>query len=366
MTANQLSTEEAQQSDAFAERLLVAGLGMIDILAVYLGDRLGLYRALVQGGPATPGELASRAGCHGRYVREWLEQQAVTGILEASADADGESRRYSLPAGHADVLLNSEGMNFMSPIARLLTSATKPLESLSMAYRKGGGVPQADYGVDFYEGQGDVNRPAFLHLLSAEWLPSIDDIHARLQADPPARVADIACGVGWSSIGIARGYPKVRVDGLDLDAPSIDLARKHAEQAGVADRVSFEVRDAADPALEGQYDLVTVFEALHDMSQPVHALRAAHGLLAPGGSALIVDERVAEEFSAPGDEVERLMYGWSILVCLANGMADEPSAATGTVMRPATLRQYAKEAGFSDVEVLPIEHLFFRFYRLHP
>jgi hypothetical protein len=134
----------------------------------------------------------------------------------------------------------------------------------------------------------------------------------------------------------------------------------------LADRVSFEVRDAADPASQGGYDLVTVFEAIHDMSTPVEALHAMRGLLVEGGSVIVADERVADSFTAPGDEVERLMYGWSVLHCLPVGMAEQPSAATGTAMRPDTLREYALAAGFRDVEVLPIENDFWRFYRLRP
>jgi len=167
-------------------------------------------------------------------------------------------------------------------------------------------------------------------------------------------------------IGIARAYPKVRVDGLDLDGPSIELARANVAEAGLADRVTMSVRDAADPTLAGRYDLVTIFEALHDMSRPVDVLRGCRQLLAPGGSLLVVDERVADAFVAPGDQVERLMYGFSTLCCLATGMADLPSAATGTVMRKDTLRRDAAEAGFRTTEVLPMANDFFRFYRLRP
>jgi 2-polyprenyl-3-methyl-5-hydroxy-6-metoxy-1,4-benzoquinol methylase len=359
-----LSEQQAQQSDALAERLLNAGLGMVDILSVYIGERLRLYRALADNGPATSVELAARTGANERYVREWLEQQAATGILESTGQAD--ERRFSLSAGHADALINRDSLNYMTPLACLLTACAKTTPALLQAYRSGDGVSWDAYGADMREGQGEINRPAFLQLLPNEWLPAIPDVHARLQADPPARVADIACGVGWSSIGIALGYPNVWIDGFDLDRAAIDMAKRHATEAGVADRVEFAVRDAGDPQLAGQYDLVTIFEALHDMSQPVQALRAARSLLADGGSILIADERVAEDFTAPGDDIERLMYGWSILACLANGLADAPSVGTGTVMRPSTLRAYAAEAGLSNVEILPIEHLFFRFYRLRP
>ena len=185
---------------------------------------------------------------------------------------------------------------------------------------------------------------------------------------PPARVADVGCGAGWSSIALARAYPQARVDGFDLDAPSIELARRHAAAAGVADRVAFHARDAADPALAGAYDLVLAFETIHDMARPVEALRTMGRLAGAGGAVIVMDERVGEAFTAPGDPTERLFYGSSILFCLPTGLADgtpeRPSAGTGTVMRPATFRRYALEAGFGGVEILPIEHDFFRFYRL--
>jgi 2-polyprenyl-3-methyl-5-hydroxy-6-metoxy-1,4-benzoquinol methylase len=211
-----------------------------------------------------------------------------------------------------------------------------------------------------------MNRTQFVNLLGSDWLPAVPDVHARLQAGPPARVADIGCGTGWSSIAIARAYPKVMVEGFDSDDASIALARSNAAEAGVAQRVTFHLRDASDPQLVGRYDLVTFFECVHDFGRPVEALKVARRLLAEGGSVMVADERVGERFSAPSDDVERLMYGWSVLFCLPTGLADEPSVGTGTVMRPATLRRYAVEAGFRNVEVLPIENDFWRFYRLVP
>jgi len=158
----------------------------------------------------------------------------------------------------------------------------------------------------------------------------------------------------------------VTVDAIDVDAESIETARANVAAAGVADRVRPVVLDASDPELGGRYELVTIFEALHDMNHPVGALQAARNSLAEGGSVVIADERVAERFIAPGDELERFNYGWSVLHCLAVGLLDENSAGTGTVMRPDTVRAYAAEAGFGRVEVLPIEHDFWRFYRLVP
>jgi ubiquinone/menaquinone biosynthesis C-methylase UbiE len=191
------------------------------------------------------------------------------------------------------------------------------------------------------------------------------DIHARLQDDPPARVADIGCGYGWSSIGIAQGYPKVHVDGYDLDAPSIERARQYASAWKLNDRLRFHVRDASDPVLDGGYDLVTAFECLHDMSNPVGALTTMRRLAGEGGTVLIVDERVGDSFSPVRDDIDWMMYGWSVLHCLPVGMAEQPSAGTGTVMRSDTLRGYARQAGFQSVEILPIDNFFFRFYRLN-
>jgi SAM-dependent methyltransferase len=240
------------------------------------------------------------------------------------------------------------------------------MPSILNAYRNGGGVPFEEYGSDLREGQAAINYPAFWNQLPFEWLPAMTDVHARLQADPPARVADLGCGYGWSSLGMARGYPKVQVDGFDLDAPSIERAKENARRNRLEDRVHFQVRDASDPALAGQYDLVTVLEALHDMNDPVGALRTMRRLVKADGTVLVVDERVGDSFTPAGNDIEWMMYGWSILHCLPVGMTDENAAGTGTVMRADTLRGYAREAGFSKVEILPIENFFFRFYRLTP
>jgi 2-polyprenyl-3-methyl-5-hydroxy-6-metoxy-1,4-benzoquinol methylase len=357
----------AARREAFAERMVQSVSGAFDIFTVYLGDRLGFYEVLAADGALTPAELAARTGTHPRYVREWLEQQTVAGILAVEdAGAAAEQRRFYLPAGHTEVLADRESLDYLAPLAQLVAGVVSPLGALMTAFRTGGGVPYAAFGADLREGQARVNRAAFLYQLGQEWLPAIPDVHARLQASPAARVADVGCGAGWSSIGIARSYPAVHVDGFDLDDPSIELARENAAEAGVDGRVAFHVRDAADPGFSGGYDLVTAFECLHDVSDPVGVLRAMRGLANETGTVLVVDERVGDTFTETGNDVEQLMYGWSVLHCLPAGMADQPSAATGTVMRTDTLRDYARAAGFRGVEVLPIDNFFFRFYRLYP
>lgn len=351
--------------DALAGRLFDATLAAMDLFSVYLGDRLGYYRSLAHAGPATSEELAARTGTAERYAREWLEQQAVTGLLVVDdADAPVEARRFSLPDGYETVLVDPDSPTTMTPMAQIFAGCVKPLPQLLEAFRTGGGVPYEDYGVDLHEGQAGSTRPQFKHQLAQEWIPAMTDLHARLQADPPARVADIGMGLGWSSIAIAKGYPKVQVDGFDLDEASVVAARAIAEQEGVADRVAFHHHDAGDPKLAGRYDLAIAVECIHDMSNPVGVLASMRRLVGDGGTVLVADEKVADRFSAPGDDVERFMYGFSILHCLPVGMVEQPSAATGTVFRESTMRRYAEDAGFASLEVLPVEHDFFRFYRL--
>ncbi|MEX0682756.1 MAG: class I SAM-dependent methyltransferase [Dehalococcoidia bacterium] len=355
-----------EQATALVEKIIGSASGFFNVFSIYLGHKLGLYRVLA-GGPIISSRLAEATGTHERYVREWLEQQAVAGILEVGAkDGDGQTRAYSLPEGHAEVLVEEDSLNYLSPFVQLLVGAVSPLPRLLDVYRNGGGIPYGDYGQDVLEGQGGVNRAPLLQLLGGEWLPAVTEVHARLQATPPARVVDFGCGAGWSSIGLAKAYPNVQVHGLDLDAQSIAAAEKNAEDHGVADRVKFEVRDAGDPALAGQYDLVLAVECVHDMSNPIAALKVMRQLAGKGGTVIVIDERVGEQFDPPGSELEWMMYGWSILHCLPAGMADTPSAGTGTVLRPAKLAEYAEAAGFARTEELPVFADFFRFYRLHP
>lgn len=244
-----------------------------------------------------------------------------------------------------------------------LVRIARRLAALVDAYRDGGAPPPIPWEP---EGRANPNRARFLNLLGSQWLPAVPDVDARLRADPPARVADLACGMGWSSIAMAQAYPKIVVDGLDLDEEAIAAAQRHAAQADLADRVRFSTTDAALLQTENRYDLVTILEALHDMSQPVATLRTARDLLTDDGTVLVADNRTADEFTVPASERERQEYGWSLVSCLPGAMGDPDTAATGAVMRPATLRRYAIEAGFTEVRVLPIDTDYWRFYQLVP
>ncbi len=351
--------------DELAGRLFMAGINAMEIFCVYIGDQLGFYRLLNKRGALTAPELAVLAGTNERYTREWLEQQATAGFLACdNPDAPARERRFHLPGGYETVFVEPESSTQMASFSQILVGTVAPVQQLLAAFRSGDGVPYADYGQDLHEGQARVNRPAFAHLLAQEWIAAMPDIVARLHDDPPARVADIGMGQGWSSIALAKAFPKVRVDGLDPDEASVAAAQENVRAAGVGDRVTMIARDAGDPDLAGQYDFAMAVECVHDMADPVAVLSAMRRLVGPGGTVLIVDERVPDAFAANGDEIERMMYGFSVLHCLPVGMADTPSAETGAVMRRATFRRYAEAAGYSGVDELPVQHDTFRFYRL--
>jgi 2-polyprenyl-3-methyl-5-hydroxy-6-metoxy-1,4-benzoquinol methylase len=297
-------------------------------------------------------------------VREWLEHHAAGGLLAVDDPAaEPPARRYRMPPEHVPVLADPDDVRYQAYRGVELVRAARPLPQLVEAFRHGGAPPPLPWEP---EGRAEFNRAQYLNLLGREWLPAIGEVDRRLRAEPPARVADVACGTGWSSIAMAAAYPLVTVDGFDLDPDVVAAAGENARAAGMAGRVRFSVLDAADPDLPGRYDLVTIFEALHDMARPVQALAAARAMLAEGGSVLVADEAVGDQFTAPGPEMDRYAYGWSVVSCLPGAMGDPETAATGAVMRPATLARYARAAGFGRTEVLPVQADVWRFYRLVP
>jgi 2-polyprenyl-3-methyl-5-hydroxy-6-metoxy-1,4-benzoquinol methylase len=297
-------------------------------------------------------------------VREWLEQHAAGGLLAVDDPAAGPlERRYRMPPEHVPVLADPDSVHYQAYRGVEAVRAARPLPDLVEAFRHGGAPPPLPWAP---EGRAEFNRALFVNLLGTEWLPAIPEVDRRLRAEPPARVADVACGTGWSSIAMARAYPKITVDGFDVDLDVVAVATGNARETGMDGRVRFAVVDAADPGLPGRYDLVTIFEALHDMARPVEALTAARAMLAEGGSVVIADERVEDSFTAPAPDRDRRAYGWSVVSCLPSAMGDPGTAATGAVMRPAVLAGYAEAAGFGHTEVLPVEAGDWHFYRLLP
>ena len=346
--------------DALSERLFSEVNASMSCLSVHLGDRLGLFGALVDSGPVTPTQLAERTGLSERYLREWLECMTVGGYV----DHDGNSGKFSLPAEHAAVLVNRDDAAYAAAFLYWVPSLAGALEPLIEAFRSGGGVPYEAYGSAVLQAIGGGNRPMFVNDYAANWIPAMPDVHARLKAG--GRVAEIGCGIGWSSIALAQGFPNVRIDALDIDEASIRRARQNAEEAGVAERIVFHLAPAEEAPLTGPYDLVTAFECIHDMAYPVRALRRMYNLAGPDGVVLIADEAVGDTLEENRNFLGHLMYNFSVLHCLPQAMIFPDSAATGTVMRPSLMRQYASEAGFSSVDILPIENAFWHFYRMTP
>jgi SAM-dependent methyltransferase len=355
-------------TDALAQRLLDAALGAADLMAVYLGDRLGWYRSLADEGPATAAELAERTGTAERYAREWLEQQTVSGLLALDVPqqrgTDDGARRYRLTAAGREVFTDTGSLAYLAPISRMLAAPARHLPELLEAYRTGNGVSWAELGADARESQADMNRPWFeLQLPGA--LAGLPALHERLSR-PGARIADVGCGGGWASIALARAYPQAVVDAFDVDGPTVDLARGNVTANDLAGRVTVHHTDGEELPAD-RFDVVFAFECLHDMPRPVEVLTAAHQSLVDGGVMVVMDEAVADAFTAPGDDLERLMYGFSLLICLPDGMSHPDSAGTGTVMRTSTLTRYATQAGFRAVDRLPVEDFgFWRFYELTP
>jgi SAM-dependent methyltransferase len=350
--------------EEIAESVFAAGLGMMQTLSIHIGDRLGWYRALAGDGPLTASALAESTGTDERYAREWLEQQAVFGLLEAAGD-DASTRSFTLPPAAAEVLTDVHSLSYYAPFSRAVTATAARMPELLEAYRSGGGVDWSDYGQDMREAQSDMNRPLFEGPL-ADALRSVPELAAMLtRAD--VRIAEVGFGGGWASIALARAFPGATIDGFEVDEASVALAEQNAREAGVADRIGFHLVDGKEIRRYGPFDIVFAFECVHDMSQPVAVLDGVRRGLADGGVMVVMDEAVADDFAAPGDDTERMMYGFSLLVCLPDGRSSSPSEATGTVMRRSVLEAYARRAGFESVDVLPIEDFgAFRFYVLRP
>jgi SAM-dependent methyltransferase len=351
--------------DVIAERVVDHTVVFAEHLTVWLGLELGLYASLQEGGAATPRELAARAGIDERYAREWLEQQTVAGNLVClDPEAPADDRVFDLPSAVAAVLLDPRSGAYLAPLYEFARGVSTALDPVVTAYRTGGGVPYAAYGEAVRHGIGAMNGPTFDAQL-AGWLQQLPDVEATLRAAEEPRILDLGCGVGRSSLALARAYPRASVRGVDLDPASIAEARAAAAAAGLADRVTFACVDAAQLRDDARYDLVTVFEALHDMGDPVGTLRAARSLLNDGGAVYVSDERVAHTFVPDEtDVVERLQYAFSVLHCLPATMAEDPAIANGTVLRMPTLVEWARAAGFGGVQELDVDDPFWRHYRL--
>jgi ubiquinone/menaquinone biosynthesis C-methylase UbiE len=306
---------------------------------IVVGHRLGLYRALADG-PATADELAARTGTHPRYVAEWLRAQAAGGYTEY----DAGSGTFSLTEEQAFMLTDPDGPVYL-PGAFVLALGTLRAESqITDAFRTGAGMGWHEHHDDVPLGTEMFFRPGYLANLVPSWIPALDDVDARLQAG--GRVADVGCGLGASTVLLAQAYPRSTFVGSDYHDASIEQARKRAADAGVEDRATFEVATAQDfPGTD--YDLVTTFDCLHDMGDPVGAARHVREALAPDGTWLIVEPYAGDTVESNLNPVGRVFYGFSTYLCVPNALSQDGGHALGAQAGEAAIREIVDAAGFT-------------------
>jgi SAM-dependent methyltransferase len=307
---------------------------------ILIGDRLGLYKAMAGAGPLTPAELAARTGTAERYVREWLSNSAASGYC----DYDPAAGTFTLTEEAAFCLADEDSPVFLPGGYQLMSAMVRDEPAISAAFRTGNGFGWHEHDEILFTGTERFFRPGYMANLMSSWLPALDGVVGKLEAG--ARVADVGCGHGASTILMAQAYPNSRFTGYDYHQGSIDAARKRAGEAGVGDRVTFEVAGAADYPGTG-YDLVAFFDSLHDMGDPAGA--AAHVLdsLAPDGTFLIVEPYANDRLEDNLTPVGRIFYAGSTMICTPASLAQEGKAALGAQAGEGRLRDVALSAGFT-------------------
>src|SRR4051795_2349590 len=307
---------------------------------VVIGDKLGLYKAMADGVPVTPAELAARTGCLERYLREWLCQQAASGYVEY---ADGAFR---LPPEQELALAHDDSPAFIPGAFQLLAAMIKDEPHIAERFRSGEGFGWHEHDHDLFEGTERFFRPGYLANLVESWLPSLEGVVAKLEAG--AHVADIGCGHGASTILMAQAYPNSTFVGTDYHEGSIEAARRAAERAGVGDRITFEVASAKELG-GGPYDLVCVFDALHDMGDPVGASRRVRSQVADAGTWLVVEPMAGDAIEDNLNPVGRVFYAGSTMLCTPASLSQEVGLALGAQAGEQRLTEVLQEGGFSRV-----------------
>jgi SAM-dependent methyltransferase len=307
---------------------------------VVMGDKLGLYRALAEGGAQNAAELASRASVAERYVREWLNAQAAGGYVAY----DPATETYSLPPEQAVALTDSSSPAFLPGFFQLALGTVIDSPRITEAARSGEGVGWHEHGHDVFDGCERFFRPGYNANLIPAWLPALDGVTEKLEAG--AKVADLGCGHGSSTILMAAAFPASTFLGSDYHAGSIEIARERAAEAGVADRVVFETAAASADQGSG-FDLVTMFDCLHDMGDPVGAARQVLSMLASDGSWMIVEPMAGDRVEDNLNPVGRAFYGFSTFLCTPASLSQEVGLALGAQAGEARIAEVVAEAGFT-------------------
>lgn len=319
------------------------GAAMSMSLAV-LGDRLGLYKVLAAAGPCTSAELALKAGLNERNVREWLAAQATSGYV----DYDDATKRFRLNDEQRAVFADEDGPAYMAGGFELISAMYLDEAKVAEAFRSGQGLGWHERCDCLFRGTERFFRPGRIANLTNVWIPALEGMEARLRAG--ARVADIGCGHGAALIMMAEAFPQARFVGFDYHGPSVEHARAAAAAAGVADRVTFEQASAKDFSSDAPFDLITVFDALHDMGDPVGAARHIRSQLAAEGTCMLVEPKAADGLAENlANPFSRMVYSASAMICTPVSMSQEVGLALGAAAGPARLMDVARQAGFSRV-----------------
>jgi 2-polyprenyl-3-methyl-5-hydroxy-6-metoxy-1,4-benzoquinol methylase len=308
---------------------------------VVIGDRLGLYKGLAAGGPQTPGELAKRTGTAERYVREWLSSQAAGGYVTLDADTG----RFRLTEEQAFTLADEKSPAFLPGAFQLALAATKAVPRLTEAFRSGEGMGWHEHDHELFHGTERFFRPGYAANLVSQWIPTLTGVDERLKAG--AKVADVGCGHGSSTVLMAQSYPKSTFVGFDYHDGSIQTARERAKEAGVADRVKFEVARAKDYPGNG-YNFVTFFDCLHDMGDPVGAARHVRSTLSPDGTWMIVEPFANDKLEENLNPIGRVFYSASTLLCTPASLSQEVGLALGAQAGEKRMRDVVTGGGFTQ------------------
>jgi 2-polyprenyl-3-methyl-5-hydroxy-6-metoxy-1,4-benzoquinol methylase len=310
---------------------------------VVMGDKLGLYRALAGTGGLTSAELAERTGTAERYVREWLNAQAAGGFVSY----DPEAERYALPPEQAVALTDSDSPAYLPGFFQIALGSVIDSPSIMEKARNGDGFGWHEHVHDVHEGCERFFRPGYNAHLIGEWLPALGGVVEKLEQG--ALVADVGCGHGASTLLMAQAFPNSTFVGSDYHEESIETARARAHEAGVADRVSFHVAPAAGYK-GGEYDLVTMFDCLHDMGDPVGAARHVRSTLGPDGTWMIVEPNAADRTEDNFNPVGRAYYAFSTLLCTPASLSQEVGLALGAQAGESRIREVVQGAGFTELE----------------
>jgi len=333
-----MAINEAKMNELLGRFLNDFGGTFHSAMAV-IGDKLGLYKAMADAGPLTSGELASRTGTNERYVREWLASQAAGGY----ASYDAATSRFSLTEEQAFALTNENGPVFLPGAFQLALAAVKSEPRIADAFKTGEGVGWHEHDAGLFAGTERFFRPGYAANLVGSWIPAFEGLEEKLQAG--ARVADVGCGHGASTILMSQAYPKSTFVGFDYHQPSIDYARRNAEEAGLSDRVTFEVAKAKDYSGTG-YDLVAFFDSLHDMGDPVGAAKHVLGTLKSDGSWMIVEPFANDKVEDNLNPIGRIFYSASTMLCTPASRSQEVGLGLGAQAGEARIREVVKTGGF--------------------